>query len=119
MGELAAAMGLSVSQLYRVREGKRRINQKFIVGALRAFPDLRMDQLFYVRHAADDRPVLTKSDPLLQYRYMSHLARLVADTLCNCPHLQDAPGSRCHLELDCTFFSREVQKRFLAVHNIP
>ena len=116
--ELARAMDISVSQLYRVREGKRRINQKFIVGALRAFPDLRMDQLFYVRHAADDRPVLTKSDPLLQYRYMSHLARLVAETLCNCPHLQAAPGSRCHLKLDCVFFSRDVQKRILTVHNM-
>ncbi len=118
MGELARAMGLSVSQVYRVRDGKRRINQKFIIGALRAFPDHRMDQLFYVRHAASDRPLLMKSDPVLQYRYMLHLCRLVADTLCNCPHLQDAPGSRCQLQLDCVFFSREVQLRILAVHNI-
>jgi len=33
LSELAGAMGISVSQIYRVREGKRRINQKFIVGA--------------------------------------------------------------------------------------
>jgi len=115
---LARAMGLSVSQLYRVREGKRKINQKFIVGALQAFPDLRMDQLFYVRHAADDRPILIKSDSLLQYRYMSHLCRLVAQTLCSCPHLQDAPGTRCQLQPDCAFFSRQVQLRLVAVHNI-
>jgi len=41
-------MGISVSQVYRVREGKRRINQKFIVGALKAFPNSKLDDLFYV-----------------------------------------------------------------------
>jgi hypothetical protein len=47
LSELARAMGLSVSQVYRVREGKRGINEKFIVGAKMAFPDLRLDELFY------------------------------------------------------------------------
>jgi D-Tyr-tRNAtyr deacylase len=47
LSDLAKAMGLSVSQIYRVREGKRGINQKFIVGAKRAFPDHRLDDLFY------------------------------------------------------------------------
>ena len=46
--ELAHAMGLSVSQVYRVREGKRRINQKFIIGAKRAFPGYGLDELFYL-----------------------------------------------------------------------
>ena len=46
--ELARAMGLSVSQVYRVREGKRSINQKFIVGAMRAFPNRTLDELFYL-----------------------------------------------------------------------
>jgi len=46
--ELAHAMGLSVSQVYRVREGKRRINQKFIIGAKRAFPSYGLDDLFYL-----------------------------------------------------------------------
>jgi hypothetical protein len=118
MSELARAMGLSLSQVYRVREGKRQINQKFIIGAMRAFPDLRMDQLFYVRHAAADRPPLIQSDPLLQYRYFSHLCRLVAETLCKCPHLQDDPGGRCQLRMDCLFFSRELQVRIGAIHNI-
>jgi len=44
---LASAMGLSVSQIYRVREGKRGINEKFIVGAKKAFPERRLDDLFY------------------------------------------------------------------------
>jgi len=47
LSELARAMGISVSQVYRVREGKRSINQKFIVGAVRAFPKHRLDDLFY------------------------------------------------------------------------
>ncbi len=48
LSELAQAMDISVSQVYRVREGKRRINQKFIVGAIKAFPDSRLDDLFYL-----------------------------------------------------------------------
>ena len=47
LSALARAMGLSVSQIYRVREGKRGINEKFIVGAKKAFPDRRLDDLFY------------------------------------------------------------------------
>ena len=46
--ELAGTMGLSISQVYRVREGKRRINQKFIVGAIMAFPGCKFDELFYL-----------------------------------------------------------------------
>ena len=48
LAELASAMGLSVSQVYRVREGKRNINQKFIIGAIRAFPQCRFSDLFYI-----------------------------------------------------------------------
>jgi hypothetical protein len=47
LSALAVAMGLSVSQVYRVREGKRGINEKFIVGAKKAFPNSRLDELFY------------------------------------------------------------------------
>jgi hypothetical protein len=46
--EMAKAMGISVSQVYRVLEGKRRINQRFILGAVRAFPGYMLDDLFYV-----------------------------------------------------------------------
>ena len=48
LSELALAMGISVSQIYRVREGKRNINQKFIIGAIRAFPKHKLDDLFYL-----------------------------------------------------------------------
>lgn len=47
LSDLAKAMDLSVSQVYRVREGKRGINQKFIIGAKKAFPDCQLDDLFY------------------------------------------------------------------------
>jgi len=48
LSELARSMEISVSQIYRVREGKRSINQKFIVGAIRAFPDCGLEELFYL-----------------------------------------------------------------------
>ncbi len=48
LSELAQAMGISVSQVYRVRKDKRPINQKFIIGAIRAFSGYRLDDLFYV-----------------------------------------------------------------------
>ena len=46
--KVANAMGISVSQIYRVRNGKRNINQKFVVGALKAFPGYKFDDLFYL-----------------------------------------------------------------------
>jgi len=48
LSELAQNMGISVSQIYRVREGKRSINQKFIIGAIRAFPKHKFEDLFYL-----------------------------------------------------------------------
>ncbi len=47
LSELAQAMEISVSQVYRVREGKRHVNQKFIIGATKAFPGHKFDDLFY------------------------------------------------------------------------
>ena len=48
LSELAEVMGISVSQIYRVREGKRNINQKFLIGAINAFPEHKLDDLFYL-----------------------------------------------------------------------
>lgn len=59
LSELAEAMGISVSQVYRVREGKRQINQKFIIGALKAFPGYGMDDLFYL--APDENEHFSKA----------------------------------------------------------
>lgn len=48
LSELAKAMEISVSQVYRVQEGKRNINCKFIIGAIEAFPGYTFDDLFYL-----------------------------------------------------------------------
>ena len=48
LSELAQAMGISVSQVYRAREGKRSISEKFIIGAIKAFPGHKLDDLFHV-----------------------------------------------------------------------
>ena len=57
LSELAGSMGISVSQVYRVRDGKRHINQKFIVGAVKAFPDRRLDELFYLAPGSEEGAV--------------------------------------------------------------
>jgi hypothetical protein len=46
--EMAKAMGISVSQVYRVRQGKRSVNERFITGTVKAFPKYRLDDLFCV-----------------------------------------------------------------------
>jgi hypothetical protein len=46
--ELARAMAISVSQAYRVRRGRRRTKERFIIGAMRAFPGYKLDDLFYI-----------------------------------------------------------------------
>jgi len=56
LSELAQAMGISISQIYRVRQGRRNINQKFVIGAVKAFPEHRLDDLFYL---ASESPTVT------------------------------------------------------------
>lgn len=46
--ELAKEMGISVSQIYRVKQGKRPIGEKFITGTVKAFPGYKLDDLFCV-----------------------------------------------------------------------
>jgi len=46
--QVAQAMGIANSQIYRVRDGKHPINEKFIIGALKAFPGYKLGELFYV-----------------------------------------------------------------------
>jgi len=60
LSELAKTMGISVSQIYRVRGGKRYINQKFIVGAIKAFPNHKLDDLFYL---VPESPTVTRDEP--------------------------------------------------------
>ena len=65
--ELARAMGLSVSQVYRVREGRRSINHKFIIGAKKAFPACKLDDLFYFEPEPSTEIM---SEPVVTSRYM-------------------------------------------------
>jgi len=46
--ELAQTMGISNDLIYRVRKGERGINGRFIIGAIKAFPRYKLDDLFYV-----------------------------------------------------------------------
>jgi hypothetical protein len=46
--ELARAMGVHPSHIYRVKRGECRINETFIVGAIKAFPGYKLTDLFYV-----------------------------------------------------------------------
>lgn len=48
LSELAGSMEISLSQVYGVKEGKRSINQQFIIGATKAFPEYKLDDLFYL-----------------------------------------------------------------------
>jgi len=45
---LARAMGLSTSQVYRVRQDRRPVSVRFIMGVLKAFPEYKFDDLFYI-----------------------------------------------------------------------
>ncbi len=57
LSQLAHAMEISVSQTYRVRKGKRHINERFIVGAIKAFPNRKLEELFYlVPDSVDEQP---------------------------------------------------------------
>lgn len=46
--EVAQAMGMNPSQIYRVRQGKCSISERFIIRALKAFPGYTLNDLFYV-----------------------------------------------------------------------
>ena len=48
LSELAQAMGMSYNLIYRVKKGERNITARFIIGATKAFPGYKLDDLFYV-----------------------------------------------------------------------
>jgi hypothetical protein len=71
LSALAREMDLSISQVYRVREGKRGINEKFIIGAKKAFPESPLDDLFYFEETGPARelvetPVAAGYDSVMQ-----------------------------------------------------
>ena len=48
VAELIQVMGISYDLFYRVRKGERGIHERFIIGAFKAFPEYKLDDLFYV-----------------------------------------------------------------------
>ncbi len=58
LSELARAMGMSASHIYRVRRGDRRISEKFIIGAMKTFPEFGFEDLFYF--ASEDERLSTR-----------------------------------------------------------
>lgn len=50
MEDLAIRLGISLSYVYRIKKGERRINEKFIVGALGGFPEYKFEDLFYIEN---------------------------------------------------------------------
>ena len=46
--ELAQTMEISKDLIYSVRRGDRNISGRFILGAMKAFPGYKLDDLFYV-----------------------------------------------------------------------
>ncbi|MBA7690897.1 hypothetical protein ES703_99432 [subsurface metagenome] len=46
--KLALAMGVSRALIHKVKQGKRGIGGRFIIGAIRAFPEYNLGDLFYV-----------------------------------------------------------------------
>jgi len=86
LSELAQAMGISVSQIYRVREGKRHINQKFIVGSIKAFPGYKLDDLFYFA---------PESPPITNHQRSAILPRF-GNTSINVPAGKEKQGEKAH-----------------------
>ena len=47
LSELAQVMGIPVSQIYRLHQGKSSINRKFIIKAIEAFLEREIGEIFY------------------------------------------------------------------------
>ena len=84
LSELAQAMGISVSQIYRVRAGQRNINQKFITGAVEAFPQYRLDDLFYLAVESPpgntDKTIVTTRHHRMVQRYANPKQQILNQT---------------------------------------
>jgi excisionase family DNA binding protein len=61
LSEVARAMGMKPCQIYRVKQGKCGIGEKFITRALKAFPGYTLNDLFYVVRDGDKKGETTKT----------------------------------------------------------
>ncbi len=55
--ELARAMEVPAPQIDGVRQGKRDIDEKFIIGAIKAFPEYGIGHLFYFTPQHQDKRI--------------------------------------------------------------
>jgi excisionase family DNA binding protein len=55
LSKLAQAMGMNPQHIYLVRRGRRRVGEKFILGAIKAFPGYTLNDLFYVIPDGDNK----------------------------------------------------------------
>jgi len=96
--ELALAMGVPRQIIYRVRNGECPVNQTFIVGALKAFPGYRLDDLFCVvpdgNEMADSRSNLRSKGNLASAQQSSEARRDVVVKLRNAGLTYSEIGSR-------------------------
>ena len=79
--KLARAMEISAGQIYRVRDGKRGINQKFIIGATKAFPEYKLDDLFYVDSEGQPVKSSKKWSEFLEYALQKYPNELDEDLI--------------------------------------
>lgn len=49
MAQLATLTRLSLSQVYRVKQGKRKVSASFIAEILTTFPNYKFEDLFYLK----------------------------------------------------------------------
>ncbi len=82
LSELAQAMGISEGQIYKVRQGKRSINESFIIGAIKAFPGYKLDDLFYPVPEETQEVVMKLNTRVFElykgkYRSLYELARVM------------------------------------------
>ena len=47
-GQLASILGISSSQVYRIKCGKRKVSATFVANALYAFSEYKFEDLFYI-----------------------------------------------------------------------
>ena len=49
MAKLAGMIGVSLSQVCRIRNGQRKVSNSFIAGVLTAFPQYKFEELFFIK----------------------------------------------------------------------
>lgn len=79
--QLAQAMGLSASHLYRVLKRKRRINETFIIGAMKAFPGYKLEDLFYVVSSGLQNKATLWSKAMLTITNVAHVLGVHPNTV--------------------------------------